>query len=73
MSTSLNTDTNANVDWPDLAEGLYERLTGRNATISYEFDEMFIEVPRDTTPNSPRATWRVHGTVRITTREPGTS
>jgi hypothetical protein len=56
--------------WPDLAEGLYERLTGRGTAIAYTFEDMLVEVPRDTTPDAPRATWRLHGTVRITTAEP---
>ncbi len=55
--------------WPDLAEGLYERLTGRGTTISYEFVDMVVEVPRSTGPESPRATWRLHGTVNISTTE----
>ena len=57
--------------WPDLAEGFYERLTGRGATISYEFDDMFVEVPRGTGADSPRAMWRLHGTVNIRTSEEG--
>ena len=59
--------------WPDLAEGLYARLTGRSAEITYAFDDMYVEVPRDTAPDSPRATWRLHGTLRVTTSEPRSS
>jgi hypothetical protein len=55
--------------WPDLAEGLYERLTGRHATISYEFVDMIVEVPRSTGADSERAPWRLHGTVNIRTSE----
>ena len=29
-------------NWPDLAIGLYDRLTGRNAEISYEFDDLHL-------------------------------
>lgn len=57
--------------WPDLAENLYERLTGRGATITYSFDEFTLEVPRSTAPDAPRAVWRVHGTLNIRTSEPG--
>lgn len=56
--------------WPDLAEGLYERLTGRSSTITYEFSDLIIEVPRSTGNDSPRATWRLDGTVNIRTSEP---
>ena len=34
--------------WPDLAIGLYDKLTGRNAEITYEFDNMEIMVPSST-------------------------
>ena len=30
------------LDWSDLAIGLYDRLTGRKAEITYEFDNMKI-------------------------------
>lgn len=57
--------------WPDLAEGLYERLTGRGTTISYRFEDMTVEVPRETGSDSPRASWRLDGTLHIRTSEPG--
>ncbi len=28
------------LNWPDLAIGLYDRLTGRGSEITYEFDKM---------------------------------
>jgi hypothetical protein len=65
----MSTESRATDTWPDLAEGLYERLTGRGSQISYRFDDLFVEVPRDTSPSSPRATWRLHGTLHITTTE----
>ena len=61
---------NENTSWPDLAIGLYERLTGRGAAINYSFEDMTIEVPRDTGEDAPRATWKLDGTLRITTDEP---
>ncbi len=39
--------------WPDLAEGLYSFLTGRGATIEYSFDDMEIQVPRDSADDAP--------------------
>ena len=56
-------------DWPELFVGLYDRLTGSNAEISYSFDGLEIEIPSSTGPNSPRATWRFTGTMRISTRD----
>lgn len=41
--------------WPDLAEGLCERLTGRDATITYEFAELAVEVPDNTGADAPTA------------------
>jgi len=55
--------------WPDLAIGLYGRLTGRNAEIIYEFEDMSVDVPSGTGDDVEHASWRLDGTVRITTRE----
>lgn len=55
--------------WPTLAESLWAFLTSRNAEISYRFDDMLIEIPRDTAADAPRAVWRLHGTLRVTTSE----
>ena len=56
--------------WPDLAIALYDRLTGRGASITYRFDDMHIEVPQALGEDAPRATWRLHGSLVITTDEP---
>ncbi len=53
----------------DLAKEMWSYLTGRGAAINYEFVDMIIEVPRDTGEGAPRATWRLNGTLRITTAE----
>jgi hypothetical protein len=55
--------------WPELAIGLYERLTGRGAEITYEFEEMEVEVPSKVGPDAEHAHWRLDGTLRIRTRE----
>jgi hypothetical protein len=55
--------------WPDLAISLYDRLTGRGAEISYQFEDMVVEVPSGTGDDAEHATWHLDGTVRITTRE----
>lgn len=57
------------VTFVDLGMALYERLTERGAGINYEFKDMVVEVPRDTGANAPRATWKLNGTLRITTDE----
>lgn len=55
--------------WPELAIGLYDRLTGRGAEITYEFEDMTVDVPSKAGDDPEHATWRVDGTVRITTQE----
>ena len=63
-----NTQTEVTT-WPQLAEGLYGFLTGRGATIEYQFDNMEVSVPRDTNPDAPSALWKLNGTVRVRTYE----
>lgn len=55
--------------WPDLAISLYDRLTGRNAVIEYDFEDMEVEVPSKAGADADHARWRVDGTVTISTRE----
>ncbi len=55
--------------WPDLAVGLYDRLTGRNAEITYEFDHMTVGVPSGTGDHAERAEWTLNGAMRIRTRD----
>lgn len=59
------------VDWADLGREMWSFLTGRRAAINYEFVDMTVEVPRDTGPRSPRAIWKVDGTLRISTADDG--
>jgi hypothetical protein len=55
--------------WPDLAIGLYDKLTGRNAEITYDFDELEIGVPSSTSPDATRASWKLNGSLKIRTRD----
>ena len=59
------------VDWTDLGARMWSFLTGREAAIHYQFEEMAVEVPRDTGANAPRATWKLNGTLTITTSDRG--
>ena len=56
-------------NWPELAVGIYERLTGKNAEIAYEFADMHIEIPSGTGAKAEHAEWILNGTMRISTRE----
>ena len=54
-------------NWPDLAIGLYDRLTGSNAEITYGFDDMHIKVPSGTGANAEHAEWVLNGSLKIST------
>lgn len=55
--------------WPELAIGLYDKLTGRNAEIAYEFDNFEIHVPSSASESATYAKWRMNGTLRIRTKD----
>lgn len=65
MADQFNNTTN----WPDLAVGLYDRLTGRGAEIIYEFDNMEVAVPSSASDDAVHANWKINGTLRIKTRD----
>ena len=54
--------------WPELAIGLFDKLTGRGAEITYEFDGFELEVP-SSTGSEERAHWRMNGILRIRTSD----
>jgi len=65
MANPKNDTTN----WPELAIGLYDKLTGRNAEISYSFEDLRVQVPSSASADADLAPWTVNGTVRISTRD----
>ena len=56
-------------NWPELAIGLYDRLTGRQAEISYEFQNFSVDVPSSTSADAEHAHWKMNGTLRISTQD----
>lgn len=56
-------------DWSELAISLYDKLTGRNAEISYEADNMEVWVPSGVGDDARHAKWKVNGTLRIRARD----
>ncbi|MEM9940200.1 MAG: hypothetical protein AAF939_01345 [Planctomycetota bacterium] len=66
-------DSQHTTNWPDLAIGLYDRLTGRNAEITYEFENFNLKVPSGTGENAEHAEWVLGGTLKIRTRDSGSS
>lgn len=73
MTTTSNESTDRRddevLDWVDLGQRMWSFLTGREAAIHYNFENMAVEVPRDTGPQAPRATWKLNGTLTITTSD----
>jgi hypothetical protein len=61
--------TSEALDWTDLGREMWSFLTGREAAINYRFIDMAIEVPRDTGAGAPRATWKIDGTLQVTTKD----
>ena len=55
--------------WPELAIGLYDKLTGRGAEIDYQFKDLEIFVPASTQPDAAQARWKLNGSVVISTRD----
>lgn len=60
--------TNETHTWPELAIGLFDKLTERDAEISYAFDEFEVGIPSSTNGEAKHAQWKVSGTLKITTR-----
>lgn len=56
-------------NWPELAGNLYDKLTGRDAEITYEFDHFDVYVPSKTGDDASHAHWKMNGKLRITTND----
>jgi len=56
-------------EWADLAIELYDKLTGRGAEITYDFDQMEISIPSRTGNGADHAVWRLNGALKIRTRD----
>lgn len=56
-------------DWSDLAISLYDKLTGRNAEITYEFKDFLLDVPSGPGKDAVHARWGVSGTLVIRARD----
>lgn len=56
--------------WPDLAAGMFDKLTGRNAQITYQFEHLEVYVPQSTSEQgyTSSANWEINGAVKIRTK-----
>lgn len=64
----MSTETTNQETWPDLAISLYDKLTGRNARINYDFKEFVIGVPKRV-GSEEKTEWTLNGQLSITTSE----
>ena len=55
--------------WPELAIGLYDKLTGRGAEITYDFDNFELHVPSKAGDGAEHAVWRMNGKLKIRTSD----
>lgn len=60
-------------NWPDLAIGLYDRLTGRGAEIIYDFQDMHLKIPSGTGEAATHAEWVLNGAIKIRTQDHGSA
>ena len=56
-------------DWSELAISLYDKLTGRNAEITYEAENMEVWVPSGVGDDASHAKWKVNGALKIRARD----
>jgi len=62
-------DTEDTRTWPELAISLYDKLTGRGAEITYDFEDFDLYVPSRTGDDAEYAHWKMNGILKIRTKE----
>ena len=60
--------TNDVLTWPELAIEIFDKLTGREAEITYEFEHLEIYVPAYHAEDAQLARWKLNGVLKIRTR-----
>ena len=72
-NTDPNQESQENINskttqWADLISALFDRLTGKEAVITYEFDHLVIDIPKAAGPGGKdlgSAKWTVNGKLII--------
>ncbi|HEX7143193.1 MAG TPA: hypothetical protein VF222_12020 [Nitrososphaeraceae archaeon] len=57
-----------NSNWVDLIGALFDRLTGKEAVITYEFENLIVDIPRASGPGGKElgsAKWTINGKLII--------
>jgi hypothetical protein len=61
-------DNSQTSNWVDLIGALFDRLTGKEAIITYQFDNLVIDIPRASGPGGKElgsAKWTINGKLII--------
>jgi hypothetical protein len=61
--------TEASNQWAELIGELFDRLTGKGASVTYSFDNLIIDIPRAVGPRGRElgsAKWTINGKLLIT-------
>ena len=67
QSDQENTN-NKTTQWVDLISALFDRLTGKEAVITYEFDNLVVDIPKAAGPGGKElgsAKWTINGKLII--------
>lgn len=59
----------ASTQWAEIIGQLFDRLTGKGASVTYTFDNLVIDMPRATGPSGQdmgSAKWTINGKIVIT-------
>lgn len=60
----------ASSQWPSILNEVVDKLTGKNMQVTYDFDNLEIEVPKVTGPGGKEmgsAKWRIGGKLTLST------
>jgi hypothetical protein len=80
MDQNLDSNNNSmqqtSAQWAEIIGQLFDRLTGKGASVTYSFDNLIIDIPKAQGPNGQNmgsAKWTVNGKVVITAEAHKTS
>jgi hypothetical protein len=65
---NLENMNSKSTQWVDLISALFDRLTGKEAVVTYEFDNLIVDIPRAAGPGGKElgsAKWTINGRLII--------
>lgn len=65
----MNEKNEDTTTWPELAISLYDKLTGRGAEITYEFENLEVMVPSGASAQAQHAKWKINGIMKLRARD----